>query len=74
MSQVGLLNSTNAIFALREAKGYFGYINLKIRDEDQDPVIFALPDPVLFFHWIRILTVTTDLKNYFHLEQNIYQN
>ena len=39
------------------------------------PFIFGPPDPVLFY-WIRIkiLPVTTDLKNYFHLEQNLNQN
>ena len=37
-----------------------------------DPLIFGLPDPdPLLFHRIRILPVTTDIWNYFHLEQNI---
>ena len=50
-------------------------------DEDPDPVgsgdFLACRIRIqirYFFHWIRILPVTTDLKNYFHLQQNINQN
>ena len=49
----------------------------KIRDEDPDPVgsvDFFPAGSGTFFYWIRILPETTDLKNCFHLEQNIYQN
>ena len=45
----------------------------KTRDEDPDTLIFGLPDPLLF-HRIRILPVTTDIKNYIHRDQNINKN
>ena len=39
----------------------FIYFKPMVRDEDQDPVIFGLPDPVSFIYRIWFLPVTADI-------------